>query len=68
MSWAMHLACTKFEWNKPLRRPRHRWKDNIKTGLKDWTGFSWLRIGTSGRRWNKRHGNEAPCGKNVASF
>jgi hypothetical protein len=38
----------------PLGRPRHRWKDNIKTDLgetgwggMDWTGLIWLRIGTS---------------------
>jgi hypothetical protein len=38
---------------RPLGRPRHRWKDNIKMdlreiGLMEQTGFSWLRIGSSG--------------------
>jgi hypothetical protein len=33
----------------PLRRPRNRWKDNIKMDLQEvgrgvWTTFSWLRI------------------------
>jgi hypothetical protein len=33
-------------------RPKRRWKDNIKTNLKEneraWNGFIWLRTGTSG--------------------
>jgi len=38
--------------NKPLERPLHRWKDNIKmdlqgAGWRSRTGFIWLRIGTS---------------------
>jgi len=41
------------EGKRPLGRPRLRWKDNIKMGLKEvgcgvWTGSSWLRIGTGG--------------------
>jgi len=32
---------------KPLARPRRRWGDNIK-GSMDRTGFSWLKIGSSG--------------------
>jgi hypothetical protein len=33
---------------RPLGRPRHRWKDNIKMDLQDvewgaWTGLIWLR-------------------------
>jgi hypothetical protein len=41
--------------NRPLGRPRRRWKENIKLDLREregsmWqTGFSWLRIGSSGR-------------------
>ena len=39
------------EGKRPLGRPRHRWKDNIKMDLRMldvgvWTGCSWLRIGT----------------------
>jgi hypothetical protein len=42
------------EGNRPLRRPRHRWEDNIKMDLREigfgvQTEFIWLRIGTSGR-------------------
>jgi hypothetical protein len=40
------------EGKRPLRRPRHRFVDNIKIDLReiewDWTGSIWLRIGTSG--------------------
>jgi hypothetical protein len=37
------------EGNRPLRRPRRRWEDNIKLDLKElgcgvWAGLSWLRI------------------------
>jgi hypothetical protein len=36
-----------------LRRPRCRWENNVRVDLteyvgKVWTGFIWLRIGTSG--------------------
>jgi hypothetical protein len=39
---------------KPLERPKCRWEDGIKTDLGQigwgvWSGFTWLRIGTSGR-------------------
>ena len=36
---------------RPLRRPRHRWKVNIKMDLQEvgvWTESSWLRIGAGG--------------------
>jgi hypothetical protein len=41
------------EGKRPLRRPRRRWEDNIKTDLQEvrgvvGTGWSWLRIGTGG--------------------
>jgi hypothetical protein len=43
------------EGNRPLRRPRRMWVDNIKMGLREigwdgvvWTGSIWLRVGTSG--------------------
>ena len=42
------------EGKRPLGRPRHRWKNNIKmdllvVGCGVWTGSSWLRIATGGR-------------------
>jgi hypothetical protein len=42
------------EGKSPVGRPRRRWKDNVKFYLREigwavWTGFMWLRIGTSGK-------------------
>jgi hypothetical protein len=34
------------EGKRPLRRPRRRWEENIKTDGKAWTGRIWLRKGT----------------------
>jgi hypothetical protein len=38
------------EGSRLLGRRRHRWEHNIRMeiGLEVWTGFIWLRIGTSG--------------------
>jgi hypothetical protein len=41
------------ERKRTLGRPRHRWKDEIRMyireiGWKVWTGFVWLRVGSSG--------------------
>jgi hypothetical protein len=44
----------KSEGRRPLRRPRHRWEDNIKMYLREvgwegaWTGSIWPRTGTCG--------------------
>jgi hypothetical protein len=43
----------KAERGRPLGRPRSKWEHSVKTDLKGtgeviWTGFIWLRIGTSG--------------------
>ena len=43
----------KLEGNRPLGRPRRRWKDNSKMDLQVWdvevwTGSRWLRIGIGG--------------------
>jgi hypothetical protein len=34
------------EGNKPLGRPRHRWKDGIRKDLKkiDWRGVEWIQL------------------------
>ena len=42
------------EGKKPQGRPRCRWEDNIKMDLQkvilgEWTGLTWLWIGTGGR-------------------
>jgi hypothetical protein len=41
------------EGKRPLGRPRHVWKDNIKmvveeVGWEAWSGLNWLRIRTDG--------------------
>jgi hypothetical protein len=41
------------EGKRPLVKPRRRWEDGIKMGLREinwgvWSGFTWLRIGTGG--------------------
>jgi len=40
----------KSEGKRPLERPRHRWKDNIKLDLRDigYGVMDWLRTGTVG--------------------
>jgi len=43
------------EGRRPLGRPRRRWVDNIRMGLRRWdvgiwTGLSWPRIETGGGR------------------
>jgi hypothetical protein len=56
MRWAGHaykILVGKPEGKRPLGRPRRRWVDNIKMDLREiggvvWTGWNWLRIGTSG--------------------
>ena len=62
LKWATHAArmgersaygllVGKAEERGRLRRPRRRWEDNIKTGLREvgwgtWTGSIWLMIDT----------------------
>jgi hypothetical protein len=46
------ISVRKPEEKRPLGRPRCRWEDNIRMGLREvwwegWTGFIWLREGTS---------------------
>ena len=50
---AHRVLVGKPEGKRPLGRPRRRWEDNIKMIFRKWegvarTGWSWLRIGTSG--------------------
>jgi hypothetical protein len=44
------------EGKRPLERPRHRWENGIRIGLREigwgvWSGFNLLRIGTGGGLW-----------------
>jgi hypothetical protein len=50
---AYKVLVRKHEGMRPLGRPRHSWKDNIRMDLKEigwgvWNGWIWLRIRTSG--------------------
>jgi hypothetical protein len=45
---------SKLDGRDNLKRPEHRWEENLTLFLKEqtvrvWYGFSWLRIGRSGR-------------------
>jgi hypothetical protein len=47
------ILVSKLEGKRPLVRPRHRFEDNIKMGLRDiwgvlWTILIWLMLGTGG--------------------
>jgi hypothetical protein len=49
---AYEILVGKPEGKRPLGKPRRRWEDNTRMDLKEsgklWTGFIWLRIGTTG--------------------
>jgi hypothetical protein len=56
MANAYKLVMKQSEWKRPLRSPRSRWKDNNKIqptlkkhGMRAWTGFIRLMIGSSDR-------------------
>jgi len=38
---------------RPLGRPRHRWKDDIKLALKEvgWEGMDWIAVAQDKDRW-----------------
>jgi len=49
---AHRICVSKPEGKRLLRRPRHRWKDNIRMHIREivwevWTGCIWLRLGTT---------------------
>jgi hypothetical protein len=41
---ACRILVRESEEKRPLRRPRHRWEDNIKMDLReiDWGGMDWI--------------------------
>jgi hypothetical protein len=47
MRKAHNILVGKPDGKRPLRKPRHRWEDNIRGMVS--TGCNWLKIGTSGR-------------------
>jgi hypothetical protein len=60
--------------NIVLERPRRIWKDNINMDLREigfegvrvWTGFTWLRIGTGGG--SCEHGDEPSGSRKCGEF
>jgi hypothetical protein len=67
MRWAGHVArmgpkrnayrtfVGKTEGKRPLRRPRHRWVDNIKMDLREremgWGGMDWIGLAQNTDQW-----------------
>jgi hypothetical protein len=50
---ANKILVVKPEWKRRRGRSRHGWEVNVRMDLREmggkvWTGFIWLRIGTSG--------------------
>jgi hypothetical protein len=41
------------EGKRPLKRPRHRWEDNIKMELQEvgWGGMDWIELAQDRDRW-----------------
>jgi hypothetical protein len=41
------------EGKRPLERPRHRWEDGIKLGLREigWGGVEWIHLAQDRDRW-----------------
>jgi hypothetical protein len=48
----------KCEGKRPLGRPRHRWKDNIKMDLQEvgCGGMDWIELAQDRDRWTLFHG------------
>jgi hypothetical protein len=65
MRWRVHVECIermrnsykisvgKTEGERPLRRPRHRWKDNIRMDLKEigWKAVDWIHLAKDRDQW-----------------
>jgi hypothetical protein len=72
MRWAGHVALLGAKRNAyrtlvgkaERKRPRYRWMDNIKIDLRqevmEWTGLTWLSIGTSGALVNTSTNLQVP--------
>jgi hypothetical protein len=50
---ARRVLVGKPEGRRPLGRPRHRWKDNIKKDLREvgWGGTYWIDLAKDRDRW-----------------
>jgi len=47
------ISVGKTEGERPLRRPRHRWKDNIRMDLKEigWKAVDWIHLAKDRDQW-----------------
>jgi hypothetical protein len=50
---AYRVLVGKPEGKRPLGRPKHRWEDNITTGLQEvgWRLMDWFHLGLDRNRW-----------------
>jgi hypothetical protein len=50
---AYGILVGKPEGKRPLRRPRHRWVDNIKMDLQEteWSGMDWIHLAHNTDQW-----------------
>jgi hypothetical protein len=50
---AYRILVGKQEGKRPLRRPRHRWVDNIKIDLRviGWDGMDWIDLAQDRDQW-----------------
>jgi hypothetical protein len=50
---ADRILVGKPEGERPLRRPRRRWVDNIKMGLREigWDGVDWIHVAQDRDKW-----------------
>jgi hypothetical protein len=65
IGWTVHVACMghmrnaynilvgKSEGRRSLRRPKHRWEDNIKMDLREigWEGVDWMHLAQDRDQW-----------------
>jgi hypothetical protein len=70
MRWAGHVACMgrvlvgKPKGKRPLGRPRHRWEDNIKLGLREIgiNGANWIQLAQDRVPWWAFVNSDEPSG------
>jgi hypothetical protein len=50
---AYRILVGKPEGKRPLRRPRHRWEDNIRIDLREigWGGMDWIDLAQDRDQW-----------------
>jgi hypothetical protein len=50
---AYKILVGKPEGNRPLRRPRRRWEDNVRMGLRGigWDGVNWMPLAQDRDQW-----------------